>query len=231
MSNDLKRNENVQDNIIDLERLRSIQRSICKRIEIIDFQDKDIEFVSGIDVAYLDKDAIIGIARFNFQNKKLIECIIEIERVNFPYMPGFLGFREGALIIKVLKRIKIDSDIYMINAHGIAHPEGCGCASHIGVLIKKATIGIASKILCGSYRIEPTKVGDWLHLIYKDKKVGAVLKSKENCKPIIISVGNMITLERSVSVVKEFLKDNKFPEPLRVAHEISINKRREIRKS
>jgi len=38
----------------------------------------------------------------------------------------------------------------------------------------------------------------------------------------------MITLEKSISIVKEFLKDGKLPEPLKAAHEIAVNKRRRL---
>lgn len=215
------------DQTIDLEKLRAIQRSIYKKIEISDIH-KTIEFVSGVDVAYSKEEAIIGIATFDFQNKKLVDRTIEIEKVRFPYIPGFLAFREGLPIIEAIKRMDVDSDIYMINAHGIAHPEGCGCACHIGVLIKKPTIGVASRILCGSCRIKPTKAGEWSPLNYNGKEVGVLLKSKDGCRPIVISVGNMITLEKSVSVVKAFLKNNKLPEPIRAAHEIAINKKRRL---
>ncbi|KON27813.1 hypothetical protein AC481_03850 [miscellaneous Crenarchaeota group archaeon SMTZ-80] len=228
MSESLKIRKNGIGQIIDLEKFRSIQRSICKKIEISDPQDKTMKFVSGVDIAYLKEEAIIGIATFDFQNKRLVDRIIEIEKAKFPYIPGFLAFREGLPIINVIKKMGIDSDIYMINAHGIAHPEGCGCASHVGVLIKKPTIGVASRILCGSCKLKPTKVGEWSPLNHNGKKVGAVLKSKDGCRPIIISVGNMITLEKSISIVKEFLKDGKLPEPLKAAHEIAVNKRRRL---
>lgn len=227
MSESYKIRKNGLDQIIDLEKLRTIQRSVCKTIEIKDLH-KTIEFVSGVDVAYSKEEAIIGIATFDFQNKRLVDRIVEIVKVKFPYISGFLAFREGLPIVEVIKRRDLDSDIYMMNAHGIAHPEGCGCASHVGVLIKKPTIGVASRILCGSSRIQPTKVGEWSPLNYNGKEIGALLKSKDGCRPIIISVGNMITLEKSISVVKEFLKNNKMPEPLRAAHGIAVNERRRL---
>ncbi len=213
----------------DLEILKVIQRHISKKIKIIDLNNKSIESVSGIDVAYDDEMAIVAVATFDYEDKQYINKRIEFEHVKFPYIPGFLGFREGPLIIGAIKRKRINSDMYMLNSHGIAHPERCGCASYVGVLINKPTIGIASKVLCGSYEREPMGVGDWTPLIYNDKRVGAILKSKRGCKPIVVSPGNMITLEKSIRIVKEFIKDEKFPEPLRIAHQIAIDKRREIR--
>jgi deoxyribonuclease V len=65
----------------------------------------------------------------------------------------------------------------------------------------------------------------------KNQIIGTVLKSKKGCKPIIVSPGHLITLESALAIVKKFLKDHKFPEPLHIAHLIAKQKRREILES
>lgn len=48
-------------------------------------------------------------------------------------------------------------------------------------------------------------------------KIGYEIKTCRKCKPIYISVGNMITPERALDVVRKTLKGHKLPEPIRIA--------------
>lgn len=217
--------------MIDLDKLEIFQDKLSKKVMIKDSFERPIRSVSGIDVAYLNEQAIVSIAVFNYQNKEFVDNIISIEDVSFPYIPGFFGFKEGTIIIKAIKKLKFDSDIIIVNAHGIAHPRKYGCASHIGVITKKATIGVVNNILYGRYKNEPLNVGDRVPLENENQIIGTVLKSKKGCKPIIVSPGHLITLESALAIVKKFLKGNKFPEPLHVAHVIAKKKRREILES
>ncbi|WP_455277099.1 endonuclease V [[Eubacterium] cellulosolvens] len=217
--------------MIDLDKLRILQDKLSKKVKIKDSFNRPIRLVSGIDVAYLNEQAIVSIAIFNYRNKEFVDNIISIENVYFPYIPRFFGFREGAIIINTIKKLNFNSDIIMVNAHGIAHPRKYGCASHIGVITKKATIGVANNILYGHYKNMSLDVGDWVPLENKNQIIGVVLKSKNGCKPIIISPGHLITLDSALGMVKKFIKGHKFPEPLHVAHLIAQQKRREILES
>jgi deoxyribonuclease V len=214
--------------MIDLEELRIFQDKLSKKVKIKDSFNRPIRSVSGIDVAYLDEKAIVSIAVFNYQNKEFVDNIISIEDVYFPYIPRFFGFREGTIIINTIEKLNFDSDIILVNSHGIAHPRKCGCASHIGVITKKPTIGVVNNILYGHYKNRPLSVGDWIPLENGNQIIGAVLKSKNGCNPIIISPGHLITLESALGIVKKILKGHKFPEPLHIAHVIAQQKRREI---
>ena len=213
---------------IDLRKLKKVQKQISREVVIAGLFNQQIRTISGIDLAYMGESAIVAIATFDYRDKKIIDKKVEIEKVDFPYIPGFFGFREGMIIMRTMSRLALNSDIYMINAHGIAHPERCGCASHVGVLMRKPTIGIAGNILCGSYKKSPSRVGEWVPLIYANQTVGAILKSKEGCRPIVVSPGHLVSLKKSIRIVKNFLRGNKFPEPLCVAHEIAKQKKREM---
>jgi deoxyribonuclease V len=217
--------------MIDLDKLKIWQDKLSKKVIIKDSFKRPIRSVSGIDVAYLNEQAIVSIAVFSYKNKEFIDNIISIEDVSFPYIPGFFGFREGTIIIKTIKKLDFDSDIIMVNAHGIAHPRKYGCASHIGVITKKATIGVANDILYGNYNSKSLNVGDWFPLENKNQIIGAVLKSKKGCKPIIVSPGHLITLKSVLAIVRKFLNNHKLPEPLHAAHIIAKQKRKEILES
>jgi len=48
--------------------------------------------------------------------------------------------------------------------------------------------------------------------------VGYAYKSQENCKPIFISPGHKVSLETSLEIVKNTMKNHKLPEPIFISH-------------
>jgi len=214
----------------DLERLRKIQMEIAGRVILEDRFEGPIERVTGFDTAFLDKEAIAGAVTVNYHTMQVMERKAIRQRMAFPYIPTFLSFREGPLIIKLVKRLESRPDVLMLDSQGIAHPLFCGCASYVGVVLSQPTIGVAKSRLCGDYTQNPEKVGEWTPLTYQGRTVGAVLLSKRHCNPIFVSVGHMITLETAIRVVKHFLIGHKIPEPIRLAHDFTNKIRRELLK-
>jgi deoxyribonuclease V len=202
------------------EKLRKIQMRIAKRVILKDEFHKPIRTVAGFDLAFSgDKAFVTGVVLdYKFLIVKEIRTIET--KLSFPYIPTFLAFREGPPIIKVYKKLKIKPDVMMINGQGVCHPFFCGIASHVGVLLDTASIGIAQSRLCGSYE-EVKSVGHHSTLIYDGKMVGYAYKSKRNCKPILISPGHKVSLESSLRIVKNCIKNHKLPEPIYLAHSIS----------
>jgi len=210
----------------DLKELRNVQRKIASRVIIEDLFKEPVQAITGFDVAYLNDEAFAAAVSMDYRTYKVIEEKTLAQCVSFPYIPTFLSFREGPLIIKLANKLKIEPNSLLINAHGIAHPVFCGCASYVGVSINKPTIGVAGSRLCGDYDTEPRKEGERVPLIYDERTVGAVLSSKQSSKPIFVSVGHMMTLESAVKIVKHFLTGHRFPEPLRLAHVLANRVRR-----
>ncbi|OYT56548.1 MAG: endonuclease V [Candidatus Aenigmarchaeota archaeon ex4484_14] len=203
-------NNNV--NVTELDKLVKKQKELAKKVIIEDrFDMASINYIAGIDQAFPDKDTIIsGIVVLDYKTLQPVEKIHIRTKVTFPYIPGFLSFREGPAIIKAYKKLKLRPDILMIDANGILHPRRIGLASHVGVLLNRPTIGVAKSLLCGEQK------GD--HIVMNDEKIGYRLVSKIGCKPIFISSGHMVSLESSVVIVKHCLAGYRLPEPTRLAH-------------
>ena len=215
-------------NIKSEKELRKLQKKIAKKVILEDDFSESISSIAGFDLAFCDEEAFASGIVLNFVSLQLKDVKTIKTKLSFPYVSTFLFFREGPPIIKVYKKLNVEPDILMINGHGIAHPLFCGMASHIGVLLNKPTIGIAQNKLCGYYK-EPKKVGEASPLFYKGKKVGYVFKSMKNCKPIFVSPGHKISLETSLKVVKECMKDHKLPEPLHLAHHFANEIRNKLK--
>ena len=140
-------------------------------------------------------------------------------RQEFPYIPGFLAFREAPAIVEALARLKRAPDLLMVDGHGICHPRGLGIASHLGVLCDLPTIGVGKTILIG----EPAgplgeKAGDRVSLMWKGREVAMLLRTRPRARPLIVSAGHRISLPTAIEWVLKCLQGKRLPEPTRQAH-------------
>lgn len=189
--------------------LGEIQNKLSKEVIKEDSFQK-IEKIAGADVSF-EKDNIATAAAviINFKTLHVVEGKNLKIKMLFPYIAGFLGFREADATIEVLKTLKNSYDVLMINGHGILHPRGFGLASHVGLLMDTPTIGIAKKLPPGKYKFKTEY--DIKYVLSGNKIVGAYIKGK------YISIGHNISLKTAIDVV---LKTSvfKMPEPIRKAH-------------
>lgn len=107
----------------------------------------------------------------------------------------------------------------MVDGQGIAHPRRCGIASHLGLLLNLPTIGCAKSRLCGEHEILGEKVGSFTELKDNGEVIGAVLRTKDNVKPLYISIGHMIDLPQAIKWVVACCRGYRLPEPTRLAHQ------------
>lgn len=209
-----------------LERLRKIQEYVAKKTILKDDLSYPLEIVTGVDLAYSGETAIAAAVSLNYNTLEEVEDKVIQEKLLFPYIPTYLSFREGGIASSVIEKLQKRPNLLFLDSHGIAHPRLCGCATHVGVLLNIPTIGVAKSRLCGKVTEIPEKAGEWAYLRYKRRNVGAVLLSKEGCKPIYISPGNKMTLKTAVRITKHFLRGYKLPEPTRRAHLLANKKLR-----
>lgn len=208
--------------------LRNYQKEIAKKIVLKDIFEKPLKTVGGLDISFLDERAVTGCVIVNFSSMKLEIRETTVSKLDFPYIPTLLCFREGPPSIDLINSLKVRPDVFLINSHGLAHPEHCGCASYIGVLSGVATVGVAARKLCGEYDQEPEEEGEYSPLRFRKEIVGWILKSKKGCKPIFISPGHLVSVESSLKIAKECMRNNKFPEPLHLAHLAANEEKRKL---
>ncbi len=203
----------------DVTELAVIQRELRKKIVIEPFL-KPLRYILGIDSSYHKKsNAIISIALvYDLKKGVVTEYACETGEATFPYIPGYLSFREIGTTLKAIKMLKHHYDVIMVDAQGIAHPRGLGFASHLGVLLDFPTIGCAKKRLVGEYEALSCSKGSYSLLYYRHQVCGAVVRTKENTKPLFVSPGHRVDIPSSVKVIMETTTRYRLPEPLRLAH-------------
>ena len=150
----------------------------------------------------------------------IIETATAIRKVDFPYIPGLLSFREAPACIDAIEKLKSTPDCLIIDGQGIAHPRRLGIASHIGLLIDKPTIGCAKSRLIGTFDEPGNKKGSFSPLVDSDEKIGVVLRTRTDVNPVFVSVGHKCTLDDAINVVLQCTTKYRLPEPSRLAHQL-----------
>ena len=211
-----------------VEKARLIQSELSKKIVKEDMFSKEVKYVAGVDVAYTNGKAVGAVAVFDFPSLSRVEVKTAIVENRFPYIPTLLSFRELHPTLSAIKKLSESPDVYLVDGHGLAHPYRLGFASHLGLILKKPTIGVAKSLLYGKVVKTPKKVGEATLIYDNEEVIGAVLLTKEKRKPIYVSIGHMVSLETAIEIVKGCIREYRIPEPIRAAHLAANELKRKI---
>lgn len=208
--------------ITSLESASDVQRILASRVITKD-KLSPIQLIGGMDVSHnpYDPSQLIYATAVVLDKENWVKRAESgiVQKQAFPYIPGFLGFREAPALIQAFQALPLKPDVILVDGHGISHPRQLGIASHIGVLLDIPAIGVAKSILVGhpAGTLGSLK-GDQVPLIWKGKEIARVLRTKAKCLPLIISSGHRISLETAVKIALECLQGYRLPEPTRQAH-------------
>ncbi len=177
--------------------------------------------VAGADLAYRGDGsrAWAAVVLVSLPDGAVVETATASHRPRFPYIPGYLSFREGPLLLEAFSRLTRRPDICLFDGQGIAHPRGCGLASHLGVLLDLPSVGCAKSRLVGEHDEPGPRRGDWAPLTLEGRTVGAVLRTRESVRPIYVSPGHRIGLARAIQCVLTASR-MRVPEPIRLAERV-----------
>jgi len=179
-----------------------------------DFPRK-MKLAAGLDSAYVGKTAFGAAVSVNLETMEAEESATARGQVAFPYVPGFLAFREAPIILTAAMKLKKRPDVYLVDGHGYAHPRRFGLACHVGIALDAPAIGVAKSRLCGT--ISGTKLRD------QGETVGEILRGRSG-KLFYVSVGHRISLRDSIRIVSRCLSGPR--DPISLAH-MEANRMRE----
>ncbi len=196
-----------------------IQRRLAARVSPRDEIGR-VRLVAGVDISAPDKEGMAraAVVVLSYPELELVESEVLGKRVEFPYIPGLLSFRESPLILAVCQRLKVEPDLILVDGQGVAHPRRFGLASHLGVLWDKPTIGCAKSRLCGRHEEVGPEPGSWTQLVDQGEVIGVVLRTKPDSRPLYISVGHKVDLESAWKWTLNCCRGYRLPEPTRLAH-------------
>ncbi len=208
--------------MVDFAKLKEEQLKLARKVIVKDSFDK-LELVAGVDCSYNKDDVIGAIVVCDYKTIEVKEKAYAIKKANVPYMAGFLAYREGPAISEAYAKLEQKPDVMIFDGNGILHPRRIGMASHMGVLLDIASIGVAKHLLVGEVKGKT---------VYVENEARAeLIITREHSKPIYVSPGHKISLKTSVEIVKNCIKfPHKLPEPLHLAHKYSNEIRNKLAK-
>ena len=206
-----------------------IQRELRERL-ILKAPEMTLKLVAGADVSYSKGSDVFfsSVVVLEMPHMSIVEEVTAEGKVDFPYIPGLLSFREAPILIKAFEKVRNTPDVIIFDGQGIAHPRGVGLASHMGLVLDLPSIGCAKKILVGDHEPVGNEVGDHTPLIFKGNVIGAALRTRQNVKPVFISPGHKMDIPSAVEIMMKTCSGYKLPEPTRQAH-LSVNRFRTSR--
>ena len=210
-----------------VKKAHEMQLRMSKKLLFEDTLPETVDYVAGVDVAYLEGTSVCAVAVLDASTLSQVEVQVAHVQTRFPYIPTLLSFREIPPAYSAIKKLHSKPDVFMVDGQGFAHPYGLGFASHLGLILDKPTIGVAKSLLCG--RVEQNAEGGWAPLMYKGEIIGAEVVTKQGTKPVYVSVGHRVSLKRATKIVLECTGKYRLPEPIRRAHIAAGEEKRKLR--
>lgn len=207
---------------VSIAEARQIQQALARKV-ILEDRFTTPAYIAGVDVGFERNGAITraAIAVLTFPALQLVDQAIARIKTTFPYVPGYLSFRELPAVFAALERLQTRPDMFLCDGQGIAHPRAFGIACHLGLLTDTPSIGVAKSRLIGTYKEPGSLKGAWSDLQHEGKKIGVVLRTRTNVKPLFVSPGHRISIPSARDMVMSCVTRYRLPETTRRAHKLA----------
>ena len=191
-----------------------------------------VSIIAGVDLAYWSVDdnefAACCIVVLDYKTREVIEKKYAVEKVEVPYIPGCLAFREIPVFMKAYEQLYNDIDVFFFDGNGYLHPRHMGLATHAGILINRPSIGVAKsyfKIDGVDFTMPANEQYSYTDIVIGNEVYGRVLRTHKDVKPIFLSIGNKIDLDTATQITNSLIaNEGHIPLPTRLAdimtHEI-----------
>ena len=192
-----------------------------------------LQYVAGADMAFDPETnlAFAGVIVYRLPELEEVERRMARRKLRFPYVPGLLSFRESPVLLAAFARLRIQPDVILVDGHGLAHPRRFGIACHLGLLLDTPTIGCAKSNLVGEAAEPGARAGSTSPLIDKGETVGVALRTRDQVRPIYVTIGHRVSLESAVRIVGQCTDGFRIPKPTREADHWVGELRREYQES
>jgi deoxyribonuclease V len=99
----------------------------------------------------------------------------------------------------------------------------------MGVTLDVPALGVAKSRLVGTYEEPATHAGAASPLMDRDEQIGVVLRTRDNVRPLFLSIGHRIDLPSATRLALACVTRYRIPEPTRQA-DIEVAKLKAIHK-
>ena len=197
-----------------------IQRNLAARV-VVNRPLGPIELLAATDVSCdrrLPLTLHAGVVIVDVHSLRVCERVGASAPATFPYIPGYLSFREVPVLLQALAQVQSRYDAILCDGQGVAHPRGLGLASHLGLWLEMPTIGCAKRLLWGNCEPPADVRGACAKIEAGNKRLGSAVRTRAGCHPVYVSPGHLSDVESSCDLVMRLVRKTRLPEPLRDAH-------------
>lgn len=197
-----------------------IQNELRAKLDVAE-QELTIRTIAGADISLnlYSTTVYAGIVVLSFPQLQPVAYSLVKAETTFPYVPGFLAFREVPSLFTAWEGLPSKPDVLVVDGHGIAHPRRMGIAAHFGALTEQRSMGCAKKLLFGKFAEPGPEKGESSPIYDKGEAIGYAFRSKPKTAPVFVSPGHLMGLNNSLEVIRQCTGKYRIPEPTRLAHE------------
>lgn len=213
---------------LTVQQARELQQSLRPKVETRD-RLGPVRLVAGVDISYDRGSPVLfaSVVVLDAETLEVVEQVGVLDQARFPYVPGYLSFRELPAVVRAFERLACTPDLVVCDGHGFAHPRRFGLASHLGVLFDVPSIGCGKTVLVGDHA-EPAKSrGSHRRLVHEGETIGEALRTRRGVKPVFVSIGHRISVQTARCWVLRLAPRYRLPETTRAAHREVNRLRRE----
>ncbi len=187
----------------------------------------EVRHVAGVDVGFEAEGTITraAVAVLSFPELQLVDQAVARRPTTFPYIPGFLSFRELPAVLEALANVAIVPELLLCDGQGLAHPRRFGIACHLGLLVDLPAIGVAKSLFVGKHAEVSDERGAWQPLLDRGETIGAALRTRPGTRLLYVSSGHRISLPTALDYVLRCTTKYRLPETTRWAHNLASDKR------
>lgn len=204
----------------------ALQEKLAALVVTQDSSDHRVRVIAGVDVSYQVENgtALAAIALFRADEETPFATHTASVTTRFPYIPGLFAFWELPAICAALESCEEEIDLIICDGHGIAHPRRFGLASHLGVLFEVPTIGCAKQPYIRDFQQPGPARGARTDVFDGPDIIGACVRTQNDTKPVFVSAGHRISLNRACEWVLRLASRYRLPEPIRAADHLTRHK-------
>lgn len=185
---------------------------------------EEIRTVAGVDLAYWSGNAeyaVCCIVVIDVKSRRVTEKRWSAGRVDFPYIPGCLAFRELPLVVETAAKLNHKPDVYLFDGNGILHPRRMGLASHASFYLNAPTAGIAKhyfRVDGAEFAVPAVEKGSVSDIEKDGEVLGRAVRTQSGVKPVYVSVGNRMDIDTAVRLALALTdSESRIPIPTRYA--------------
>ncbi|MBM4382294.1 MAG: deoxyribonuclease V [Deltaproteobacteria bacterium] len=207
---------------------RALQEQLRSRVVARDAFPRRVRFVAGTDVSF-DRFAptlFAAVVVLDARTLAVVDAACAEVPASFPYVPGFLSFRELPPLLAAFAKLRVAPDLVVCDGHGRAHPRRFGLACHLGVALDLPTLGCAKSVLTGEHAEPARERGSFAPLRDGGRTLGSALRTRDGVAPVYVSVGHRVSLATARRWLLRLAPTHRLSEPIRAAHEASNRARR-----